>query len=689
MKLKLLIALLFITGIAQAQTRQTGGIGFTPQWNFKISGSDTTWQFGNTLMSPNQFPYFLTKWQSDQRYAPIAGGFVPTSRLISTGIGLLGGGNLGSNLTLTVDTANITSKTFFNTRIGTATQNVIDIKTPYVTPEQYGAVGNGVADDATALQNAVNSGKMVLLSKKYHTATTIDLLDRTSIKGVSDSAQIYIDGNYPAFRINDKNDINISGFKIVGNGRGSATDYTTIRPLQNGIYMTGGRKIRIDDMKFYKLGGSSVKTEYTYYSFHEGNIYSNLSVDSSFVGLDLAERSEYNSVTNLQSTGNEYGVRINGGNSSLVGGNLSNNRTAIKLESGANGGHGVISGFTINHSTEYALWADSVVAGMNITGNMIYYGNMLIDGSTDIKLSENFLYSNTITITATSTNTAFTNNKYITSPPTFSDSGVGTVIYSDAQVVNTVGNQTIDGIKTHNDPIYAGGEGSVAVRALSMGASGGYYGIVGYNAEFTTTNNTYNYGNTDVSSIIEFDGGFKFRTAPSGTVGDPITYTDRFIISNTGTITTPGLDNYSTDLSSSYTSRSKVDKAYVDAAVSGVGTSGTYTPTITNGANVSANTPHITRYTRVGNIVTVSGIVDLTVTAPATYSAVNISLPIASNLGTGYDLSGVGNVLALSSGAITECTVVGNSTSDVGALTFTSGAGTNPSISFTFSYQVI
>ena len=77
MKLKLiLIALLLITGIAQAQVRQTGGISFTPQWNYKISGSDTTWQFGNTLMSPTQFPYLLTKWQSDQRYAPKANGYV-------------------------------------------------------------------------------------------------------------------------------------------------------------------------------------------------------------------------------------------------------------------------------------------------------------------------------------------------------------------------------------------------------------------------------------------------------------------------------------------------------------------------------------------------------------------------------------------------------------------------------------
>lgn len=111
MKLKLLITLLFITGIVHAQTRQTGGISFTPQWNYKISGSDTTWQFGNTLMSPQQFPYFLTKWQSDQRYATV-GGYVPNTRLVSTGYGLLGGGNLGSNLSLYVDTANIVTKTY-------------------------------------------------------------------------------------------------------------------------------------------------------------------------------------------------------------------------------------------------------------------------------------------------------------------------------------------------------------------------------------------------------------------------------------------------------------------------------------------------------------------------------------------------------------------------------------------------
>lgn len=84
---RIIFLLLLISGIAQAQVRQTGGISFTPQWNFKISGSDTTWQFGNTLMSPQQFPYLLTKWQSDQRYAPI-GGTGTTTYSLTNGFGI-------------------------------------------------------------------------------------------------------------------------------------------------------------------------------------------------------------------------------------------------------------------------------------------------------------------------------------------------------------------------------------------------------------------------------------------------------------------------------------------------------------------------------------------------------------------------------------------------------------------------
>lgn len=69
--------------------------------------------------------------------------------------------------------------------------------------------------------------------------------------------------------------------------------------------------------------------------------------------------------------------------------------------------------------------------------------------------------------------------------------------------------------------------------------------------------------------------------------------------------------------------------------------SGTYTPTLTGVTNVAASTAFPAFYTRMGNLVDVSGWFDVDPTAGApTATELGISLPIASNL-TGVDCFGV------------------------------------------------
>jgi hypothetical protein len=91
----------------------------------------------------------------------------------------------------------------------------------------------------------------------------------------------------------------------------------------------------------------------------------------------------------------------------------------------------------------------------------------------------------------------------------------------------------------------AAGSGFSAGLSLNGGQSGGDYDGIGYNFRNTATTGVYNYNVADTSSRLAFTaGGFSFKTAPSGTIGSAITYTDAMTIQQTGNVgiakTAPG-----------------------------------------------------------------------------------------------------------------------------------------------------
>jgi hypothetical protein len=114
---------------------------------------------------------------------------------------------------------------------------------------------------------------------------------------------------------------------------------------------------------------------------------------------------------------------------------------------------------------------------------------------------------------------------------------------------------------------------------------------------------------------------------------------------------------------------------------------GTYTPTLTNVANITASTAYACQYIRIGNSVSVSGKVDIDPTVAVTLTQLGISLPIASNFAAEENCGGTATLplLAGIGGGI-----LADAANDRAELKFLAGADvTNNSWFFIFQYQII
>ncbi len=114
--------------------------------------------------------------------------------------------------------------------------------------------------------------------------------------------------------------------------------------------------------------------------------------------------------------------------------------------------------------------------------------------------------------------------------------------------------------------------------------------------------------------------------------------------------------------------------------------SGTYTPTLTNSANLAASTARLCTFNRVGNSVTVSGQVDIDPTTTATLTTLGISLPVASNFTTAFQAGGTGAAIGVADAA---AGIQSDATNDRATFQYVCTDVTNHTMTFTFTYQVL
>lgn len=118
--------------------------------------------------------------------------------------------------------------------------------------------------------------------------------------------------------------------------------------------------------------------------------------------------------------------------------------------------------------------------------------------------------------------------------------------------------------------------------------------------------------------------------------------------------------------------------------------SGSYTPTVTLGANATG-TPVIqpAKWSQTGNVITVSGYINLaTTSASNTPTVIFVSLPVASNLQLGGDLAGTGTRAAGSGVAYQPVIIFQDTTNDRAEFNFNSTVAASQNLSYVFQYEV-
>jgi len=115
-------------------------------------------------------------------------------------------------------------------------------------------------------------------------------------------------------------------------------------------------------------------------------------------------------------------------------------------------------------------------------------------------------------------------------------------------------------------------------------------------------------------------------------------------------------------------------------------TSGTYTPTLTDIANIDSSTSNVAQWLRVGTTINVAGLLAIDTTAAITSTRLGISLPVASNITSSIQCGGVA---AYTDQAGQVAGIFGDAANDRAEMKFVSAATNNRNWHYIFTYQVL
>ncbi len=312
---------------------------------------------------------------------------------------------------------------------------------PFVTPEHYGAVGDGVTNDATAIQSAVNSGKPVWFGQKnYRITSGINVPINSKLIGSGKGSIISITTGITILTLN--------GNTLVDNLTFDGTDAASqigIR-VSDAVAATSTKISNIISNCIFIDLNYGLNASNVYGVSYEGAYYvESCYFTSNNIGVYLEASAEYNNFVNCVSYANTTGVRFDANNNQWNGGHVTANTTGFFMSNTSS--KWIVNGVHINHNTTALNDNSQGAAGQHtFSDNHVFGGNMILNGATDGRFlgntfsdaaptnwtftnqsrcvfsENNFVYTPTISLTGTYP--TFFNNSWVAGIATYAENNI-------------------------------------------------------------------------------------------------------------------------------------------------------------------------------------------------------------------------------------------------------------------------
>lgn len=474
--------------------------------------------------------------------------------------GYYAAGDGGANLYYVTDDYNdIIGANFYLTMAAPNLWALPIILTPYVTPEMFGAYGDGDTDDTAAVNISCKYGE-ILLTHDYYITDTIKLAEHSSIRSLKNSHIIRGASGFNLIELGGDNDVSVN---IVGLGGASQ-----ISNLDREIYAATDSN-NIHNCHIYEADYYGIYIDSSSDNLVENCLIDNYGYCAVCVFNDAANNiiknnKIYNGLGNV--SGNRYGIAVSGNTGissapadTIITGNILEDLTPLWEGIDAHGAYGInisdniiknfVSGIALNDRDGIALISKDIVINSNKISNNIDMD--LVADTNSIRIStqtenpaviaNNIINKDAINSGVPNINNAclrieccaIVNNNSITT----TKASVGVRIASSASrpvadyilesnIINTpdigvllqnASGVDISGTGSNNTIINA----SVGIQGNATAGTGGYNRLCrNYYTKTTFINCTTNY--TNVLRGLYFDAMPSLATAGAGLLGDVI-----------------------------------------------------------------------------------------------------------------------------------------------------------------------